>query len=111
MKDYIKELRQKRKRERKIARNRALICLIVSLFAIVAGATAMTAHGSSGETECIQIVVREGDTLWRLAELYGERGKDVRKTVDAIRTANGMTASDIREGDILRIPVGVPHAR
>lgn len=44
-----------------------------------------------------EYVVRSGDTLWLLAQRYNT-------TVDAIRGLNGLSGSDLRIGQILKIP-------
>lgn len=44
-----------------------------------------------------EYVVRSGDTLWLLAQRFGT-------TVDAIKSLNGLSGSDLRIGQILKIP-------
>ena len=52
---------------------------------------------SASHTEYIIYTVRRGDTLYSIARRYGT-------TVDAIMAANGLTDSQIRVGQQLRIP-------
>lgn len=52
----------------------------------------------------VNVVVREGDTLWEIAEKYGDGG-DIRKYIYEIKKLNNMKDSEIIAGMVLQVPV------
>jgi len=59
---------------------------------------------NAGRGAPAQIVVHEGDTLWDLAQTYGPRNADPRRTVARIQELNHLTSSVIRPGEVVLIP-------
>lgn len=57
------------------------------------------------ETE--YVTVTSGDTLWSLASQYKNEGDDSRAYVEMIKEMNGLTKSDLQEGQQIKIPVKV----
>ena len=51
-----------------------------------------------------QVVVREGDTLWDLAQTDGPPAADPRRTVSRIREINHLSSSLIRPGQVVLVP-------
>ena len=51
-----------------------------------------------------EVKVEAGDTLWSLAKAYGDSSKDIREVIYDICEANGIEASTIYQGQVLRIP-------
>lgn len=52
-----------------------------------------------------EILVREGDTLWKIAMEYMPDNYDIRKMVYDIREFNDMENADIYPGEIIRVPI------
>ncbi len=52
----------------------------------------------------VNIVVQEGDTLWELAEKYGPKDQDIRKTIHEIKNTNTLNKKYLQPGDQLLIP-------
>ncbi|MFG1942559.1 LysM peptidoglycan-binding domain-containing protein [Nonomuraea sp. NPDC048826] len=52
------------------------------------------------------VQVREGDTLWSIAEAVAHPGEDPTAVVKEIRRLNGLTGSLIRSGTRLHVPGG-----
>ncbi len=50
------------------------------------------------------VVVKEGDTLWSIAQSQLEEGKDPRKLIYEIRSINRLQSAIVRPGDFLRVP-------
>lgn len=58
------------------------------------------------EGRYVEVTVKPGDTLWRLAREHGPQGRDIRETVDRIRTVNGLhQRAGLVPGERLLIPV------
>lgn len=64
-----------------------------------------TLAGGSDQIRLKEIVVRRGDTLWSLAKEHGPQDRDIRETVDRIRSLNDLDDPMIRPGTKLMIPV------
>lgn len=50
--------------------------------------------------------VKNGDTLWQIAEQHNEHYADIREMIYHIQTANQMKSSSIYPGQIIKIPMG-----
>jgi LysM domain len=73
--------------------------VLLALIGVLALAAPRPSSGAPAEE---RYVVRPGDTLWKLAE--ARFGGDPREGVWAIRERNGLGASVLRPGMILRLP-------
>ena len=51
------------------------------------------------------IRIKSGDTLWGLAEIYGQEYKDYSVFIDEVRTINRLSGDRITAGGCLLIPV------
>ncbi len=51
------------------------------------------------------IEIQDGDTLWSLAETYGEKYKDYSVFIDEVRSINKLSGDRITAGACLLIPV------
>lgn len=81
----------------------AAIALVIGLAA--AGGAQAANHGQprAGYQGMHEIVVRPGQTLWSIASA-AEPGADPRDVVQQIMTANAMTGTTIRAGQLLWVP-------
>lgn len=52
-----------------------------------------------------QVEVNQDDTLWSIANKYGTKNVDPRTTVNKICDLNDISASDVKPGDIILVPV------
>ena len=52
----------------------------------------------------VEVCVKSGDTLWTLAERYGNTNKDIREFIYEICDLNGINASGLIAGMTIRIP-------
>ena len=52
-----------------------------------------------------QVEVKQNDTLWSIANKYSGKYVDPRTTVNKICELNGISASDIKTGDTILVPV------
>ena len=80
------------------------IMMLVISFALSGAFSLIEAH-SAEETEYIEITVESGDTLWQLAKTYCSVKGDIRELIYEICQLNDITASDLRAGQTLIIPV------
>lgn len=61
--------------------------------------------GSPDQLGYVEVIVRQGDTLWGLAQRHGPKHRDIRETIDRIRRLNGLEArANIQPGERLMIP-------
>ena len=51
------------------------------------------------------VVVVSGETLWDIARDNKAQGEDTRKYISKIETLNKIAAQDIKEGQVIKIPV------
>lgn len=77
------------------------IMTLTVIFSFIAFAAAV--NGADFD-EYETVVVKRGDTLWDLAEKYCN-GTDIRRYIEIIKSANGLTDNTIYEGDVLRMPI------
>ena len=79
------------------------VAVMVLIMSMLIGLIApVKAH--AGSIGYIEVKVCGGDTLWGLAEQYGDPDKDVRENIYDICRINNVTAETLREGDSLLIP-------
>lgn len=61
--------------------------------------------------EFVSVTVEPGQTVWQLASVAAGDDMDVRQVVNEILEDNGLTGtSDIRPGQILRLPIAPGRA-
>lgn len=61
--------------------------------------------------EFVSVAVEPGQTVWQLATVAAGDDTDVRQVMDSILKENGLTGtSDIRPGQVLRLPVALGRA-
>lgn len=84
------------------AMKRFLLLVGIAVFLLAAVFNGMVQ--SADKTEHIQIVVEEGDTLWRIAQKYYDDSHDKRSIIDDIKAHNHLSDATIQPGDILLIP-------
>lgn len=62
--------------------------------------------------EYLSVAVEPGQTVWQLASVAAGDDMDVRQVVNEILEDNGLTGtSDIRPGQILRLPIAPGRAK
>ena len=83
-----------------------VICALVIIYATTAVTGASDVQGLT-EQKYTTVAVCEGDTLWGIAREYGAPETDVRDTIDEICHINSITASSLKPGDILLVPVAL----
>lgn len=77
------------------------------LLVAIAWAGMVTVVASSPDHEYGEVdsvVVKRGDSLWKIAEDHKPGNIDTRIYIDAIKRANGLKGSGIQPGDILVMP-------
>jgi hypothetical protein len=94
------------RRARMLSRRRRTVGVAAAGSLLVAtllgGGSGGTAPASS-EGAPRRVVVRAGDTLWRLAERYASPGSDARAYVDALVELNGLEGP-LRAGRRIALP-------
>jgi cell division protein YceG involved in septum cleavage len=83
-------------------KKRFLIVVITSLTIACSLIFTSVAYGYK-EPRYQVIEIKKGDTLWKLAQHYGNNG-DIRKYIYDIKKLNNLSSSEIFEGDYLKIP-------
>lgn len=90
-----------------IARITLVKVMVFFLFVVMAWAAMASAVDSSSDhdvAESESVVVRQGDSLWKIAAAHKPGDMDTRIYVTAIQRANGLAGSNIQPGDILVLP-------
>ncbi|MHB1419872.1 MAG: LysM peptidoglycan-binding domain-containing protein [Bacillota bacterium] len=93
-------------RKRGVHRRNSRLMIAILLMAIVTvGITALSkSEAAVGmEDRYVHVVVKEGDSLWAIARMYGPRGEDIRKTVWALRRDNDLAAGIVYPGQIIKV--------
>lgn len=81
--------------------------ILFILLVVVAWAGMITVVASSPDhayEEAESVVVKQGDSLWKIAAGHKPGNMDTRIYVDAIMRANSLKGSNIQPGDILVMP-------
>ena len=78
--------------------------LVVAVVALVVAPQAF-AQGVSGPSASDTYVVSEGETLWSIAQAITPSSRDVRDTVDTVKSMNLLDSANIRPGDQLLVPI------
>jgi nucleoid-associated protein YgaU len=76
--------------------------ILLTAFLITVLAWSVLARGSEGARAGEPYRVRPGDTLWSIAGAH--YGGDPRQAVWRLRRENGLSGSEIRPGQVLRLP-------
>jgi len=77
-----------------------LIIIIISLFI-----NDKEAYSSTYIQEYEEVIVKTGDTLWKIAKEYTPKDYDIRKMVFEIREINNLESADIYPGDLVKVPI------
>ncbi|MFZ7102751.1 MAG: cell division suppressor protein YneA [Peptococcaceae bacterium] len=76
---------------------------LVLIFSLTVGLIADVANAGK-DVEFIQITVKPGDNLWKIADHYDNNKMDLRKLIYQIEKINEINA-DIYPGQVLDIPI------
>ena len=82
------------------------LCLLIVCGSVTAVVGFPAAHAASAD-EYVEVVVRNGDTLWNIARTYGPAHTDTRIVVYNIERVNGISADSLMPGQILLVPVSL----
>jgi len=84
---------------------RALVIISTTVAAFVLLlATAVHAMTGGSPVPTVDYRVHPGDTLWSIAAENTESGEDLRATIAAIESMNGLDGAVLQIGQTLRIP-------
>ncbi|NTV40495.1 MAG: LysM peptidoglycan-binding domain-containing protein [Demequinaceae bacterium] len=78
--------------------------VVIAVVALVVAPQAF-AQGDSAPSASNTYVVAEGETLWSIARSITPTSRDVRDTVDTVKSMNLLDSADIRPGDQLMVPI------
>jgi len=93
----------------RVRRRRLALSLVVAAIGASWAVPAVKALGVGPEpvrVSSVSYVVREGDTLWSIAERVAP-GQDPRPVVDALTSANDVDPGTLVPGQALIVPFGV----
>ncbi len=78
--------------------------LVVGVVALVVAPQAF-AQGNAALPASDTYVVAEGETLWSIAESITPASRDLRDTVETVKSMNLLDSARIRPGDQLLVPI------
>ncbi|MDD2402280.1 MAG: LysM peptidoglycan-binding domain-containing protein [Clostridia bacterium] len=56
--------------------------------------------------EYVAVIVKQGDSLWSIADKYDNNTTDIRRYIDTIQQYNQIDNTDILQpGDIINVPI------
>ncbi|MFA5535884.1 MAG: LysM peptidoglycan-binding domain-containing protein [Bacillota bacterium] len=84
----------------------AVITLIIGCYFVVKGGAAIAATNYiKKQNQSVEVVILKGDTLWALAEKYGNPKKDIRQRIYQIQEINDLKLTEhIQPGQKIIIP-------
>lgn len=82
-----------------------LTAISIFLISIITGIVHANKYDSNQDTGCIEVTVKEGDTLWGIAKQYYNGKSDFRKFVYEIREMNSLKEAIIYPGQVISIPI------
>lgn len=80
-----------------------LMISIVMIIVFSAFSHSFTASAIN-KTEYIEVVVRPGDTIWKIAKEHVDEQQDIREVIYIISKINEIDNSMIYSGQVLKIP-------
>jgi len=99
-------MKENRKRRRIIRRRKRSVflsvILIFCLSAILVKPPLLEAHTP---TQCIAVIVQNGDSLWMIAERFTNNQIDIRQYINLIQEHNQMDTVNIYPGDVIEVPL------
>lgn len=81
-----------------------LIITLIMIIVFSAFSHSLTASAIN-KTNYIEVTVRPGDTIWKIAKEHASEGKDIREIVYLISKINDIDDSIIHSGEVLEIPI------
>jgi len=78
--------------------------VVVAVVALVVAPQAF-AQGESMPSASDTYVVADGETLWSIAEAITPSSRDVRDTIEIVKSMNLLDSANIRPGDQLLVPI------
>jgi len=82
----------------------ALLILSTIILAVFITGIVMAQDMNSNEVNYVQVIVKEGDTLWNIAKPFYNGKNDFREFIDDIRELNNLEQAIIYPGQTLNIP-------
>ena len=109
----IRRLLRQLRREVTLDRVNALIAVMAAVLLLAYGVTAVGAHLRARQAApVIEVHVRTGDTLWALAQRYGDPDTYILKRVHQLAARNGIqNGVRLHAGMTLQVPVENPAER
>ena len=78
--------------------------VVVAVVALVVAPQAF-AQSDSAPSASDTYVVADGETLWSIAQSITPSSRDVRDTVETVKSMNLLDSANIRPGDQLLVPI------
>ncbi len=93
-------------KRRYILKNRAKFFSFIFFISLIVFIIAYTASVSGyAEPDYTTVTVQPGDTLWSIAEQYGDDSSDIREYIYNIKKINNMKSSLLVENTSIIIPI------
>ncbi len=105
--DGVMKMTNKTKRSARHMRNLVLrrVISVMSVTLVMFLIVCYSVNAIAGRDETTVVTVRPGDTLWAIAEKYGDHTGDIREFIYNIKRLNGLQSSAVSPGQVLVVPI------
>lgn len=105
----VRGVKMKRKKYKIVSKKRFFISIFTISLAIISIISLFInnteAYSSTYKQEYKEVVVKAGDTLWKIAKEHIPKDYDIRKMIYEIREINHLESADIYPGDMVKVPI------
>jgi len=78
---------------------------LILLFSIIIFVGINIFVADSSETDLVEVKIKNGDNLWKIADRFYDNDVDLRKIIYEIKKINELDSAMLRPGQKLKIPV------
>ncbi len=105
----VRGVKMKRKKYKIVNKRRFFLSIFTLSLAIITVISlfinSRKVYSFTYKEEHIEVIVKAGDTLWKIAKEHMPKDYDIRKMIHEIREINNMETADVYPGDLVKVPI------